>query len=147
MLSVTALVPKVIRPRCRECGVIESPFVLAVAQKLTVVRGTKKVRVEIQFICPQCSEWRGTSCTITRAALHSVFDAAIDAGSCNFSFTRPVRVRTRPSVFDTDRRTLSLGPITDEEVEKVRKKLARTSFKRTSKSWADFLDRLLRGGE
>lgn len=147
MLSVTALVPKVIRPHCRECGAVESPFVLAIAQKLTVVRGTEKIRVEIQFICPQCAELRSTSCTITRDSLHRVFDGALDAESCNLKFTRPVRVRTRPSVFDTNRRTLGLGPITEEEVARARKTLARVSMKRTSKSWTRFLDRLTRGVE
>ena len=147
MLGAHALVPGVIRPRCSECGLIQMPFVLVHAHRITPVRGTDKVRVQIEFLCPICARLTTTSCTITRSHLHAALDRAMDRGFCGLKYANPVRVPTSDTINPPAKRGAAMGPITSEELDRARKLLARTSFKRSTKSWQRFLDRLTRDGD
>ena len=142
MVSPTFLVPRLAPIVCPHCGRPPAPTVQVVGQALRPIAGTSLVAAQIAFECPTCRSVRCFTQTLSRERVLQLVEQAIDNDRCNAAFSTAIEVRVpirpRPSI----RNGTPPTPISVDEIAKARRILERTSFRRTTKSWAGFMKRL-----
>ena len=144
MVSPIFLIPRLAPIICSKCGRPPSPVVRVVGVAIRPLVGASLVGVQIDFKCPTCRTVRRFTQTLSRDRVLALAEQAIDNDCCTAAFAKAIEVhvpvRPRPSI----RKGTPMTPISAEDVVKARRALERTSFRRTTKSWARFMKRLRR---
>lgn len=110
------------------------------------VRGAAGVNVRVGFLCPHCGMERTIVKTVDNTLLLSWIVQGIRRPGFSARYTKPVVVTLPPQVKPSRNGKSPKRPISAAEVARARKRLSRTSFKRTSKSWKAFLKRMKGSG-
>ena len=130
---------------CARCGHTQSKSIWIVRQAILPIADTDDVNLRVDFVCPKCREVRTAVSTARRSLVLASMERAIRAGRCRSLYREPFEVRLPEDTRPSTRSGMPDGPITDAELDRARRLLGRTSFKRRSKSWKRFLQRARQG--
>jgi hypothetical protein len=101
------------------------------------------VAVRVYYRCPGCRAIVPALSLLERPKISRLLHEAIDDGGIRATFGEPVVVRLVSEVEPSIRPGTPESPISEIELEKARRLLQRTSFRRSSAGWKTFLRRLL----
>ena len=104
-----------------------------------------KFTLQVEWICPRCHGVGPAMKSVGKAEVLDILLHGTRRGAIIWRFRRPVTVSTIDLIKPSVPKGLTARPISDAEMKKARRLLARTSFKRDSKSWHQFLKRAERG--
>ena len=143
MLHPSFLVSRIGRLRCARCGKSPVSDLKVFSQAILPARG-EHVIVRIEFYCTWCKMIATSSAMLKSAEVAELLVDAIREGRFASRFRNPINVKVRRPVSPSIADGTPSEPIDDAEVERASRFLKRTSFKRGSKSWKQFMDRLER---
>ncbi len=143
MLHPSFLVGRIGRLRCATCGKSPVSDLKVFSQAILPARG-EHVIVRIEFYCTWCKMITTSSAMLKNAEVAELLVDAIREGRFVSRFRNPINVKVRRPVSPSVANGTPSEPIDDAEVERASRILKRTSFKRDSKSWKQFMDRLER---
>jgi hypothetical protein len=144
VLAPSFLIARIGRLRCTCCR--KSPWseVKVFGQAILPACGDR-VTVRIEYYCDRCNVITASSKTLSSSEAAALLVDAIREGRFVARFRDPVNVLiprpTSPSVV----KGTPTEPIDDSDVHRADRILRRTSFRRSSKSWGQFLNRVERG--
>ncbi len=143
MLHPSFLVGRLGRLRCARCGKSPVSDLKVFSQAILPARG-EHVIVRIEFYCTWCKMITTSSAMLNSAEVAELLVDAIRDGRFASRFRDPINVKVRRPVLPSVADGTPSEPINDADVERAKGILKRTSFKRDSKSWKQFMDRLER---
>lgn len=144
MLHPFWLVSHIKNFKCRNCRRFPRSEVHVHSQAILPARGAHVI-LRLEYYCRHCGMITPVAEMVSNAQVTKILIDAIRGGRFGIVFREPVEVAVRMPVSPSILPGAPSEPIDDAEVERASRILKRTSFKRDSKSWKQFMDRLERG--
>jgi len=145
MIDPAVLLTQIGRLTCHGCKCVLRGPVRIVGQAILPGSERDKFTLRVEWICPRCHGVSPAIKSVGKADVLEILLHGIRRGATIWRFRRPVTVSTIDFIKPSVRKDSTARPISDAEMERAKRLLARTSFKRDSKSWLQFLKRIERG--
>lgn len=127
---------------CPGCKRSPGGTLKVVSQALVPNPINSDISVRLSFACATCRGVRTFERVFPRAALLRLIDKyLVDNGVC-WEFLEPVEIELGPTPIPSIGPETPDRPVSEADLKAARQLLARTSFKRTSKGWREFLRRI-----
>ena len=144
MFHPSFLVEHIGRFRCLRCGRSPRSHLSVYGQAILPTRG-KQVIVRIEFYCTHCQTITSSSNMLSNSEVAALLVNAIRDGRFASRFRDPICVPIPRAPSPSIAKGTPTEPIEEEDVARASRILKRTSFKRSSKSWKQFMERMERG--
>ena len=142
MFSVQAMIPKLAPLTCKSCRRFRGGKVRILASAVEPMNRHGEVTVKVFFRCPRCG---ASNMVQTELPVEQFAEAVVESLktiACRMKYTNPMEVVVDPPATPSIRPGAPTAPIGDGELARARRFLKRTSFRRKSKSWQSFMERL-----
>ncbi len=142
MFSVQAMIPRLAPLTCKSCRRFRGGKVRILASAVEPMNRHGEVTVKVFFRCPRCGASNMVQAELPVEQFADAVVESLKTIACRMKYTNPMEVVVDPPVRPSIRPGTPSTPIGKTEADRARKLLKRTSFRRTTKSWRSFLDRL-----
>ena len=142
MFSVQAMIQRLPPLTCQACRRFRGGRVRILASAVEPVNPDGEVVVKVFFRCPRCGNPNPVQTSLPAEQFAAVVMESLKTVACRMQYTHPLEVVVDPPAKPSIRPDTPAAPIGDAEVTRTLRLLKRTSFRRTTKSWRAFLDRL-----
>jgi hypothetical protein len=144
MLHPLWLISKIRDFKCSNCGRYPHSIVSIYGQAILPARGDRVI-IRTDYDCRYCNRVVPAVTYISMEETAKLFADVIQKSGLRMTFCDPIQVAVLPPVLPSVVTGTPSDPIDAAEVDRASHVLKRTSFRRDSKSWKRFMNRLERG--
>lgn len=147
MLSPNFVAKHVGRITCPKCHRTPEGTITVLGNGLIPIKSNGKVSVQLDFYCVKCKAIQRFKRSFDRPSLLHLIDKSLGETGVRWDFQFPTEVKLEPG------RTPSIlpgtpdEPISDADLKAAQQIMEKMTFKRTSKSWREFLKRMREGSD
>jgi len=147
MLSPNFVAKNVGRITCPKCRRAPEGTIKVVGNGLIPIKSNGQISVQLDFYCVKCKAIQRFKRSFDRPELLRMIDKSLGETGVRWDFQFPMEVKLEPGRIPSIRPGTPVEPISDADLQAAQQVMAKMTFKRTSKSWRDFLKRMNEGVE
>lgn len=144
MLHPLWLIGKISDFKCSNCRRYPHSVISIHGQAILPARGDR-VMLRVEYDCRHCNRIVPVTTHISSEETGKLLASAVQSGGLQTTFRSPIPVYVFAPVSPSILMGTPSEPIDADELARAHRILRRTSFRRNSKTWKRFMDRLERG--